>query len=763
MDTTHVNELLASSTWLRRLARRLAADEASAEDLLQDAWSVALGAPAASARSGPAWMAGVVRRLALRRRRDEGARRRRESQAARPESGPPSTDWLERAELQQRLITAVTELEEPYRTTVIGCYLEDLAPEALAKRLGVPGSTVRTRLSRALQRLRERLDRELGDRATWAALALSIAPRGPLAPPGVAAGARPFSPVFSRSGLAWLAAGAAGITLVGTLAWRAGERPEAGELAPRVEIGQASGPHATLEVAVGPPLLEVTRHPIEAEVPPDPPTVDPGTSTEGAPLEASWAVEGIVRDAGGRPLNNARLAWAEERGLPHVAESVVTDADGHYRLELEGRDAAASLATLAFWHAEHRTRRVDHRFSPAELEAGLTTCDVTLEPGASALVLVRDEHGAPVEGAHVRLTSRDSRSDGHLPPDGSEWGWRDWGHVLWGIDIGAGDTNALGECRLGSLAAGPGSLLVWCPGFLLLTRDVRVEGDGVLEVTLGRGRMVRGVVLDPSGAPLPDTRVVLDDAQQVFTDDEGRFACGGIAEDARKVTVYAEHADFAPLWKGLITRQSDERLPLDEGDLVLRLDAGRTVDVWLEDALSGLPVEATVMVEREFESRFAGSPIRETRPFGVTPVGGRLRLERLGSFVTRLGLRTEGYDPVELVLDDLATGEHVALRPARHWTLVLVDAASGAPVPDGRVDLTIHSEPEPGLPSYVSPMLPPAPPGSNRIEVDSQWIPTIAGSKAVWFVSATGYRRYEGVEPFGEWAEGDVTVVLEPD
>jgi hypothetical protein len=77
-------------------------------------------------------------------------------------------------ETRHHVVAAILELDELYRSVVLLRYEQNLSPQGIGKRLGRSEATVRSRLSRAHVRLRERLDREFGDRRQWAALALPI-------------------------------------------------------------------------------------------------------------------------------------------------------------------------------------------------------------------------------------------------------------------------------------------------------------------------------------------------------------------------------------------------------------------------------------------------------------------------------------------------------------------------------------------------------------------------------------------------------------
>src|SRR5688572_26527451 len=158
--------LLVHDRALRGLARGLLADAHAAEDLAQEAWLAALRRGAEPERPG-AWLGAVARNLAAKLRRDDRRRARRERESARAEQEPSAGEILEREAARARVVAAVLALEEPYRGTVLLRYFENLPPRAIARRHVVPVETVRTRLKRALEMLRVRLDGEFGARRAW--------------------------------------------------------------------------------------------------------------------------------------------------------------------------------------------------------------------------------------------------------------------------------------------------------------------------------------------------------------------------------------------------------------------------------------------------------------------------------------------------------------------------------------------------------------------------------------------------------------------
>lgn len=163
------------SGFLHGLARSLVLDEQHAEDVVQETFAAALSRPPpAHVRLG-AWLAGVTRNLALKRRRREGRLRRREQAGSRPEGTPPTVDVAARVEIQRHIAEAVATLDEPGRSAIVWRYFDGLPPAEIARMEGVSVRTVESRLRRARAVLRDRLDADYGgDRTTWCAVLLPI-------------------------------------------------------------------------------------------------------------------------------------------------------------------------------------------------------------------------------------------------------------------------------------------------------------------------------------------------------------------------------------------------------------------------------------------------------------------------------------------------------------------------------------------------------------------------------------------------------------
>ncbi|MCA8976492.1 MAG: RNA polymerase sigma factor, partial [Planctomycetes bacterium] len=143
---------------LRSLARRLAVDEAAADDLMQEAYVAARSGSPRRIRDLLPWLATVLRIRAARHIRSDRRRRDREQVWAAEPKSADTADIASKLEVGRRLLRHVDELGGDYRDVVFLRYYEGLEPRRIAARLGVPTATIKTRLARALARLRERLD-----------------------------------------------------------------------------------------------------------------------------------------------------------------------------------------------------------------------------------------------------------------------------------------------------------------------------------------------------------------------------------------------------------------------------------------------------------------------------------------------------------------------------------------------------------------------------------------------------------------------------
>ena len=160
------SDFQSHAAFVRRLARRLEASEAAAEDLAQDAWLAAVERPPTQRGSLRAWLASVVRNKATQGLRSSERRRTREELVARDahsaRTEADTAELVERMELHRRVVAAVLELPEAYRSVVVRRFSMDESTADIAAQLELPEPTVRTRLRRGIEKLRTRLTKEMG-------------------------------------------------------------------------------------------------------------------------------------------------------------------------------------------------------------------------------------------------------------------------------------------------------------------------------------------------------------------------------------------------------------------------------------------------------------------------------------------------------------------------------------------------------------------------------------------------------------------------
>lgn len=96
------------------------------------------------------------------------SRRRLRESVVQSEATEPANDLVERLEIERAVADALFALDEPYRTTLLLRYYEDLSAADIARRLDIPAATIRWRLQRALEMLRAKLDEQFnGERRRW--------------------------------------------------------------------------------------------------------------------------------------------------------------------------------------------------------------------------------------------------------------------------------------------------------------------------------------------------------------------------------------------------------------------------------------------------------------------------------------------------------------------------------------------------------------------------------------------------------------------
>lgn len=456
-------ELLNEAGFLQRLARELVADSHAATDLAQDTLLVALEHPPKNEGSLRGWLATVATNLARNARRSRERREQRELGVARPERAEGEELALERLELQRFLFNLVLTLPAEQRTVLYLRYYEGRTPTEIADRLGLPVKTVKSRHTRAVAALREKLDaRSSGDRSQWME---ALAPLAALRASEVVGGviqATIGGIVMKKLILVGLAA------LLLLLAWvvyphRAADADlSAAARSTPVDVATTE----TMSPVSTPEPSSAMREPLTTPVKP---------TTGVLEVHLSWS-------DGAPAAGIGLIAQCENESLPRV-ESFrgLTDATGMVRFA----DVYAGKVALV---PDMRAR------FEAEVEAGATrTVEHTIPAGMQVEGRVVDPAGQPVASATIWCRGGDfSTPDTHLAlacaADGS-FRLRD---VSPRANFGARACN-------------------YQPSPSVTAENVPEGALGVrtVELQLGAsGGRVKGRVLDAEGAPLEHARVL---------------------------------------------------------------------------------------------------------------------------------------------------------------------------------------------------------------------------------------------------------------
>lgn len=466
--------LLAERAWLRRLARALVG-EVDADDLSQEVVVAALERRPEPREGLRPWLVQVARRLARQRYRRAERRRRWERAAARDEAQPSAADVVERAQLHRTAVDAVLLLDEPYRTTVLLRFFDDVSMSEVARRCGVPLETARTRLRRGLQMLRARLDRSCGGRAAWAVPLLGLV-RGPVRTATVALSGFGGGLLMSLQAKGLL--GAAVVLAVAFLAW---------ELVP-LAPSPAPGPGGSTPVpAVRSESDRVRSAAARSAGPIEEPSIErrPVSPDDVVQIRGRCvAAESLAPVAGCRVDLYVSPIGVSSRGGSGPDASTVSDADGSFHIDWPL--TAPRFVRLEFV-AEQRgcQRREWEQDRPGEHDCG----DVPLDLGAVWNGRVLDEHGLPVAGVSMSLSSE----------RGSD------APTVWAR---SGPDGVVRADQV--VVAGRWTVKVWSEDLLVRPSEIEVfPGQGVVteDVVVRRAEdlpAITGVVVDQDGEPVHD-------------------------------------------------------------------------------------------------------------------------------------------------------------------------------------------------------------------------------------------------------------------
>jgi RNA polymerase sigma-70 factor (ECF subfamily) len=354
-------ELARHVEFVQRLARRLAADGPTSDDLAQETWVATLEHRGPFGGALSAWLARVLRnRAALVRRVDE-RRGRREAAVARPEATPATAELVQRMELHGRVVAAVLALPDAYREVVLRRHFENEGTAEIGRALGLPEPTVRTRLARAHERLRQSLAAEFGGDRALCALTLARLARSS-APPVPAPALAPVSPLALTLAMKKISIAAALVVLALLAVWSVTRASARARNEPRPALAAAPAAAAPLVAPEIPkeetPLAAPAQRaeiPVAGPAPVQETAAVAPPATEPEPREA-W-FEFHVQDRHGNPVPDAevRILCYRTREDPGSSTSLgvlmpvaTSDRDGVARLEYPVR--------LEAWDGPERPR-----------------------------------------------------------------------------------------------------------------------------------------------------------------------------------------------------------------------------------------------------------------------------------------------------------------------------------------------------------------------------------------------------------------------
>lgn len=581
-----MESVLEHSSWMRSFARSLVFDQSKVDDVVQEAWLAAIKTPANRIQNPKAWLSGVIRHTVFDFGKSESRRAKREQLAAKGEALPSTADLAEQVSMQRKIAGLVLELEEPYRSTVLLRFFEDLTPNEIAERQGVPPATVYSRLSRALEQMRERLDRDYGNRQDWCLALLPLAK---------------LSKVASTSAISLTAIFGALFLVVSFFTWNFWIQSDSSNPIHLVNVSESSETSAQANtpsdssISIPP---HSTRELIASTAPPSPPQNTP----------QKHIIRGQVLDTSGAPVSRINVCWygsgnkrnetrtvTFQTGITVISHEddclteAVSDDLGHFQFEFVNPPVSEKGGAES--RGEDWLRVADGWFLN---ESGEREYVLVVAKSRELFGSVVDEQGSPIADAEVqsslrfeelrsfpllldKLNTQDrllemNRSDGYgrfqlkYVPDVSE------------VRVVTKHPDYRQDQR--NIPNSPSAEL----SIVLLSRQPQKPLQN----------LIRGRVVDANGIGLADVTVGMH-VEKTKTDSTGAFAFEAQAGFEDDEALYAVRADYQPVRienYGKVVRESSKSLEpvlicLKEKALSI---SGRVVDA-AGNPLSGFEVD----------------------------------------------------------------------------------------------------------------------------------------------------------------------------
>ncbi len=463
--------------WLGTLASRLVRDTALADDACQEAWLAASASGPTDRPPGRLALLRALRRFLWSNRRAEARRKKREQQVAIHNPLPSTDELLLRGEQRALLWRHLAELDEPYRSTLLLRFQEQLETASIARRQNIAADTVRWRIRRGLELLRIRLTCG-ANRMSLAGLVAaapasagwSISATGTLTSVSMAT----TDGVVSTISGVWMTKNVLTVAVCAVVAllgsWKilsnGSENPPPARATPlATTTPDTPPPEAGAEV-------ESQRPPMRQVVPDTPQQVDQGS-----------CLAGRILDAGGQPLPGIKIALESKGRWNRTGQS---GADGSFALACPRQTAKEIWAVIS--GSAFLERREFCIGSSPDCDAGALTVETvdlgTVKLRATGIVTGRcvDHRGDPIGSGWLRFRPADCYLQ--ADPDG--------------------------RFRIEHALPGSGRLEVSVGGYLEAGFKVTVtagQATALGDLALETSPRVSGIVTDTQGRPLTGATV----------------------------------------------------------------------------------------------------------------------------------------------------------------------------------------------------------------------------------------------------------------
>ena len=545
-----------------------------AEDAAQDCFLILAKQPPNGSRPLGPWLHTVATRQALNRLKAKNRRVVREQHYAEGSVQHTEPTWND---VQGHVDHAIAELPEKLRQPVVMHFLEGASHAAIAEKLGLPRTTVSSRISRGIEEIRANLARR-GVQVGAAALTTMLLAEGAMAAPAsllgalgklALAGSHQASAAKAVAvGSSWLAtkviASLAVIAIMGALAVGYHFNFRTVTVEAEQVTSNTVPVEQHLEVPLAPPEEDAVPHEIGPPASP--------------PAEETTAAFGVVIDAGGVPVAGAEVVLGIDK---NVVARVTSAADGAIVLD---RAVQGSVMLCAY--------KPDVGLAIlASVDGSAGAGEVMLEPMASVSGRILDKDtGAGVPGLRFKLAgfaiqdepsrrarsvlqTRDPEPEALTDAEGNYIVKNLLPTKYW-YTVEPSDTEYVFPGYEGP------------PKYVTVVHGEQLQG---VDLVLSRGGSIVGTVYKPDGKPVEKGSVSLLMERDSYashgfiTLENGRFAYRGLGLDS-SYRILASSKDFA-------SKTSEKVQLLAAGEVVvdLRLTPGYPLSGVVKDQL-GNPV-----------------------------------------------------------------------------------------------------------------------------------------------------------------------------